>query len=189
MRRVALRAALMRPYRRARFHAFGANSVLHKPDWLYGTHRIAIGANVIILGHIWLSAERGTWDRPTPAITIGDGTAIRPYCTITAAESIVIEENVVLSAFTSVIDSDHTFGDNSESVLWNPVESAPVRIGRGTWVGERTTILRGAQIGRSCAIGANSVVRGAIPDYSVAVGVPAKVVGSTRERFGSGVSR
>lgn len=89
----------------------------------------------------------------------------------------------MLSAFTSVIDSDHTFGGPSESVVWNPLVTAPVRIGRGTWVGERTAILRGAQIGRSCAIGANSVVRGEIPDFSVAVGAPARVVGSTRERF------
>jgi acetyltransferase-like isoleucine patch superfamily enzyme len=40
-------------------------------------------------------------------------------------------------------------------------------------------VLRGADIGRRCIIGANSVVRGHIPDNSIAVGAPARVVGST----------
>ena len=44
-------------------------------------------------------------------------------------------------------------------------------------------MLRGADIGRCCIIGANSVVRGEIPDYSIAVGAPARVVGSTRDQF------
>ena len=38
-------------------------------------------------------------------------------------------------------------------------------------------MLRGADIGRCCIIGANSVVKGTIPDYSIAVGAPARVVG------------
>jgi acetyltransferase-like isoleucine patch superfamily enzyme len=38
-------------------------------------------------------------------------------------------------------------------------------------------VLKGAQIGECCVIGANSVVRGEIPPFSVAVGAPARVVG------------
>jgi acetyltransferase-like isoleucine patch superfamily enzyme len=67
--------------------------------------------------------------------------------------------------------------------MHNPLVSTPVRIGEGTWIGERVAVLRGADIGRCCMIGANSVVRGEIPDYSIAVGAPARVVGSTRDQF------
>ena len=49
-------------------------------------------------------------------------------------------------------------------------------------VGERTAVLRGSTIGRFCIIGANSVIRGEIPDFSVAVGAPAHVVGSTEDQ-------
>ena len=56
---------------------------------------------------------------------------------------------------------------------------APVRIGRGSWIGDHATVLRGSTIGEFCMIGANSVVRGDIPDRSVAVGSPARVVGRT----------
>ena len=183
MWRVAMRANLMRPYWRWRFHSFGAESVLHRPDWVYGAGKIAIGRRVLILAHIWLSAERQTWDRPGPALRIGDGAAVRPYCTISCAESVEIEDNVVLSAFSTVVDSDHSWeGGTSENIVWNPLQTAPIRIGRGTWIGERVAVLRGSNIGRFCVVGTNSVVRGEIPDFSVAAGVPATVVGSTRER-------
>jgi acetyltransferase-like isoleucine patch superfamily enzyme len=181
MTRVAFEARLKGPWRRRRFRAFGEGSILHRPDWVYGPHAIEIGAGVIILPHLWLSAERQTWDADGPAIEIGDGVGIRPYCTVSATQSVVIEENVVISAFTTVIDSNHTFDGPSENVLWNPLASAPVRIGRGTWVGERVAVLAGARIGRFCVIGANSVVNGEIPDHSVAVGSPARVVGSTAD--------
>jgi acetyltransferase-like isoleucine patch superfamily enzyme len=181
MRRVRLEARLMRPLRRRRFRAFGSKSIVHRPDWVYGPQMIEIGAGVIVLGHIWLSAELPTWEHGEATIKIGDGVCIRPYCTLSAADSIEIEDNVVLSAFTTVVDSNHTFDGESENVLWNPITSAPIRIGRGTWVGERVGVLAGARIGRFCLVGANSVVNGEIPDYSIAVGSPARVVGSTRD--------
>jgi acetyltransferase-like isoleucine patch superfamily enzyme len=51
-----------------------------------------------------------------------------------------------------------------------------VRIGDGSWLGFGSVVLPGADIGRHVVIGANSVVTGTIPDYSVAVGAPAKVI-------------
>jgi acetyltransferase-like isoleucine patch superfamily enzyme len=53
-------------------------------------------------------------------------------------------------------------------------------VGEGTWVGTHATIL--ADIGRYCVIGAGAVVTKPIPDFSVAVGTPARVVGSTADR-------
>jgi lipopolysaccharide O-acetyltransferase len=182
MKRVALRGRVTRPYWRHRFAAFGADSILHRPDWVFGPQLIEIGDRTIILGHLWLSVERVAWSAASPVISIGDGVGIRPYCTISAAESVVIGDDVVISAFTSIIDSDHTYDAGYSSVLWNPLQTAPITIGKGTWIGERCSILRGSRVGRYCWIGANSVVKGEIPDYSVAVGAPARVVGSNKER-------
>lgn len=171
----------MAPYRRLRFGAFGKGSIVHRPEWIYGPRKIEIGRGVVILSHAWLAVERTAWDRPGPTLRIGDDVWIRPFCTISAAESVVVEDHVVISAFTTVLDSDHTVTAESPNVLWNPLATTPVRIGSGTWIGERVAVLRGSNIGRGCIIGANSVVRGEIPDYSVAVGAPARVVGSTLE--------
>lgn len=182
MKRVVLRARLMRPYWRRRFRQFGDRSILHRPDWVYGPNQIEIGDDVVILKSIWLAVERAAWSRDAPVLRIGNGVAIRPYCTISAAESIHIEDNVVLSAFSTVIDSDHVHAETSPNVVWGgKLATSPIRIGRGTWIGERVAVLRGSDIGEFCTIGSNSVVRGSIPDYSIAVGTPARVVGSTRD--------
>jgi acetyltransferase-like isoleucine patch superfamily enzyme len=60
----------------------------------------------------------------------------------------------------------------------------PVVIGDGSWIGAGSVILPGARIGKHVAIGANSVVNGEIPDFSVAVGSPAKVVKQYSEHSG-----
>lgn len=167
----------MRPWRTRRFHEFGERSILHRPLWIYGPQQMAVGADSLILHGTWLSVETPAWELPAPTLRIGDRVGIRPYCSISASKSIVLEDDVILSAYSTVIDSDHTFRDGRPNVMHNPVVTAPVRIGRGTWIGERTSVLRGAQIGACCIIGANSVVKGPVPDYSIAVGAPARVVG------------
>jgi len=51
-----------------------------------------------------------------------------------------------------------------------------VTIGDDCWIGGQTVILPGVTIGKGCTIGAGSVVTRDIPDWSVAIGSPAKVV-------------
>jgi lipopolysaccharide O-acetyltransferase len=177
MRRVVLRSRITTPYWRRRFHSFGESSILHKPLWVYGPQQISLGSHSLLLHGTWLSVESTAWDTPAPALSIGDRVAIRPHCVISAAERVVIEDDVIIAAFSSVIDSDHTFAMGRPNVMHNPMQTSPIRIGRGTWIAERVAVLRGADIGRCCIIGANSVVKGTIPDYSIAVGAPARVVG------------
>lgn len=59
---------------------------------------------------------------------------------------------------------------------FEPILDQEVTIGPGCWIGARVTILGGVTIGTGCVIGAGSLVRTSLPDWSVAVGVPAKVV-------------
>jgi acetyltransferase-like isoleucine patch superfamily enzyme len=177
MERVALQGRLLHPYRRRQFHAFGPGSIVHRPMWIFGAHQIAIGSNSLVLHQVWMSVETPAWDRPGPVLRIGDRVGIRPYCALSVMESIVIEDDVIIGAYSSVIDSDHTFSAGHPNVMHNPSEATPISIGRGTWIAERVSVLRGAEIGECCIIGANSVVRGPIPPYSIAVGAPARVVG------------
>ncbi len=172
---------LMRPWWRRRFAEFGSRSILSRPDWVYQPHRIAIGQDVWIGPAAWFEVSATALDRPGPLIRIGDGVVLRHHVTVSAAESVVIEDDVLIAAWTSIYDADHTVGERGNPI-WHPQRTSPVRIGRGTWLGERVAVLRGADIGSHCVIGANSVVKGTIPDYSVAVGAPARVVGSTRDQ-------
>lgn len=181
LKRVVLRGKMLRPWRRRRFYAFGNASIIHKPIWIHAPHKIAIGKNVVMLHNVWLSVEAAALDRPAPVITIGNNVWVRPHCTIAAAESITIEDGVAIGAYSSIIDTDHTMTEGSMSIMQSPIVTAPVRIGAGTWIAERVAILRGADIGKGCIIGANSVVKGVIPDGSIAVGAPARVVGKVDE--------
>lgn len=54
--------------------------------------------------------------------------------------------------------------------------TAPISVGSDTWIGGNVTIIGGVKIGKNVIIGAGAVVTKDIPDNSIAVGVPAKVV-------------
>lgn len=54
-----------------------------------------------------------------------------------------------------------------------------IKVGDNTFIGSNSLILPGTRIGRNCVIGAGSVVRGVIPDDSVAIGNPAKIIFKT----------
>lgn len=190
---IKIRAQIIRPYRRLRFQSFGAGSIVHQPQWLGGAHRIAIGEEVAILGRCWLAAERQSWWQKGPALSIGDRVAIGAFCVITAAESVVLENDVSVASHSFITDVHHTLGSgeaverrarlteiNRNATANAPIETAPVRIGRGTWIGKGVTVLHGTDIGERCIIGAHSVVSGRIPAHSVVASSPARIVGSTR---------
>lgn len=66
-----------------------------------------------------------------------------------------------------------------ENPEWDLV--APIAIGDNVYIGIRAIILPGVTIGANSVIGAGAVVTRSIPENSVAVGVPAKVIKSTHE--------
>ena len=135
--RAALRGRLLHPYRQRRFGSFGHGSVLHKPTLLAGSHKIYIGEQTAILTGCWVSVARREWRKPNPTLVIGDRVTIQPLCTISAAESRVIEDDVTIGSFSLIIDSNHRLDGPNEQLGMNRPISAPVRIGRGTQIGER----------------------------------------------------
>lgn len=110
-------------------------------------------------------------------IVIGKNTRIHSRTRITAAGSVSIENNVLIAP--EVFITDHNHGMNpeiEEGYAKQDLVVKPVRIGDGTWIGQRACILPGVTIGKHCIIGAGSVCTHSIPDYSMAVGVPARVI-------------
>ena len=88
----------------------------------------------------------------------------------------MIEESVLTADRVYISDNIHGYEDVSIPIKNQPiVQKGTVTIGSGSWIGENVSIL-GASIGKHCVIGANSVVTRNIPDYSVAIGSPARVI-------------
>lgn len=88
---------------------------------------------------------------------------------------VTIGDNVIIGPDVQLITINHS--TNVEQRLGDVMYARPINIGDACWIGARVTILPGASIGQGCTIGAGAVVvSGHIPEYSVAVGVPARVV-------------
>ena len=103
------------------------------------------------------------------------------YCT---EASLTIGKKVVFGPRPTIITGDHRIdvvgryiGDNVEKL---PENDAPVVIEDDVWCGANVTILKGVTIGRGSVIAAGAVVTRSIPPYSIAGGVPAKIL---KQRF------
>ena len=115
-------------------------------------------------------------------IKIGANVQINDYVHIGAVESIIIEDNVLMAS--KIYISDHNHGgydiNHSSTPDSDPIKrlqvSKPVKIKKNVWIGESVCILPGVTIGKGSIIGALSVVTKDIPDYTIAVGSPAKPI-------------
>jgi len=90
-----------------------------------------------------------------------------------AGAAIVVEDEAQIGPYSVIVSSNHRM--DGGSFRHSSPEEAPIRIGRGAWLGAHVTVTAGAEIGAGCLIGANSVVLGRIPAHSLAAGCPATV--------------
>ena len=91
------------------------------------------------------------------------------------SDDVVIGDHCGLGNDTSYIS--HTdFARSPLKAELFPVRSAPIRIGRGSFIGSNTMVNSGVTIGQCSVIGANSVVLSDIPPYCFAAGSPARVI-------------
>ena len=156
------------------FAAFGRRSVLEPPLRLQGERRIAIGSGVFVGANSWLQTVAPGAEI---AIVIGDGTSIAGNCVISAARSVVLGRKVLVARGVYISDHSHAFDDPTLAVLDQGIDGVkPVEIGDGAWLGENVVIAPGVTIGKGAVVGANAVVLESVPDFTVAVGIPARVV-------------
>lgn len=161
-------------YRR-KFKKFGNKSYILYPLNLNGIKNISIGSGVHISYKTWLAAVPMSGQEKCELI-IGDGSCIGNFNHIYATKSIIIGKNVLTADKVYISDNLHSYEDISIPVIEQTVKQiGEVVIGDGAWIGENACII-GAKIGKNSVIGANSVVTKDIPDYCVAVGVPAKII-------------
>jgi acetyltransferase-like isoleucine patch superfamily enzyme len=162
-----------------RFGRFGDGSVVCFP-WvtIMNEQYIHIGAGTMIGPHVALSAGMlpGQHCITDPVVSIGDRCLIGRGSGIVGHLSITIGDDVWTGHHVYITDQNHGYDDPELPISRQVQPERPVSIGSGSWLGYGTVVLPGAQIGRNVVIGANSVVSGVIPDYSIAVGAPAKVI-------------
>ena len=159
---------------RSGFKRFGRKSTLSFPFRINGAEFISIGEKVHIYEGSWILALK--INKKDPIINIGSGTYIGRFSHIVGISKVEVCNNVLISDKVYISDNLHDYKDVNIPIKEQRIlQKSPVVIGENTWVGENVCII-GASVGKHCVIGANSVVTNNIPDYSIAVGTPAKVI-------------
>jgi acetyltransferase-like isoleucine patch superfamily enzyme len=115
---------------------------------------IEIGRYCAVVGTTFASNDR---------IVIGDRTLIA-YGVVIASSAFAVPPDA-----RGTIAADGARGSQRD-----------VRIGSDVWIGARAVVLGGSNVGHGAVIGAAAVVDGEVPDYAVAAGNPARIVGWAR---------
>lgn len=152
--------------------------IMWKPTTIFNEQYISIGDDVLIGPGVALSAGMvpGQECLVTPVVTIGDRCLIGRGSGIVGHFSISIGNDVWTGHHVYITDQNHGYEDITIPISKQSQPERGVVIGDGSWLGHGSVVLPGVTIGRHVVIGANSVVTKDIPDFSVAVGVPAKVI-------------
>ncbi|MBJ8343457.1 acyltransferase [Antrihabitans sp. YC2-6] len=122
------------------------------------------------------------------SLRIGDKTVFGKDNVVNCYLDIEFGESALIADWCYICDFDHKMDDITLPIKDQGIVKTPVRIGPDTWTATKVTILRGTRIGRGCVLGAHAVVRGEIPDYSIAVGSPARVVKNRKEAWEAGAA-
>jgi acetyltransferase-like isoleucine patch superfamily enzyme len=158
----------------SKFKYFGKNVALISPDSIQGEEYIKIDDNTLINSMAWLLALK-TRDE-APYVNIGKNVYIGRFFHLVSIREVIIQDNVLIADKVYISDNIHEYQDISLPIKDQPIKfKNKVVIGKNSWLGENVSII-GAQIGKHCIIGSNSVVNKNIPDYCMAVGSPAKII-------------
>lgn len=147
--------------------------------------KLALGKYGILGG---TTIDYQTYIRYPSKVSIGSATTINRGCKFYASYhfkdvSIRIGNHVAVGPEVSFFAAGHDY-----TGLSLPDTAGNIEVGDYVWIGGRSVVLGGVKIGEGAVIGAGSVVTRDIPPYTVAAGVPAKVI-KTRELKGSKESR
>lgn len=110
------------------------------------------------------------------SIRIGSNVFIGPYSVVYGNGGVDIGDDVLISMHCRILSSNHTIPIRDRCIRWEPDILRPTKIGRDVWLGAGVTVLGGVSIGDGCVVGAGAVVSRDIPPFSIARGIPARVV-------------
>ena len=178
---------------------FGQNVVLRHP------HKIRIGNDVHIDDNCLLDAKGADND----GITIGNGVFVGRNtivsckngdieiddranigfnCEIFSGGHVRLGKNTLVAAYTYLVGGDHLHDRTDAPVLDQARVAQGIDVDDNVWLGAHVVVADGARIGHDAIVGAGAVVRGEIPPFQIAAGVPAQIVRDRRPANGSASS-
>lgn len=130
----------------------------------------SIGKNFLCVGNLVIGGN----------VTIGNNASFNHNVFIVGGSDlgVTIGSNVLIGPNVVIRSSDHIFADSKIPIREQGHIHGTIIIEDDVWLGANVVVTKNVKIGRGSVIGAGSVVTKNIPEYSIAVGVPAKVVGT-----------
>ena len=161
---------------------FGPGLVLGPRCHLRGLKHITVGANFQAAEGLWLEAiSEYAGEIHAPQLIIGSDVAVSRWSHIAAVYRVEIGDGVLIGSRVIITDHNHGQYDGPGEPPQVPpiirsLSGKKVRIERNVWLGDGVVVAPGSEIGEGSVIGANSVVTGIIPPFTIAVGSPARPI-------------
>jgi serine acetyltransferase len=114
------------------------------------------------------------------SIRLGRRVFLGPYVVIYGHGGVEVGDQTLISMHCSILSSNHAVPPTDAIIRNQPDIKLPTSIGRDCWLGAGTRVMGGVTIGDGCVVGAGAVVTKDLPPYSIALGVPARVVGQRK---------
>ncbi|MBN3957721.1 acyltransferase [Nostoc sp. NMS8] len=143
-------------------------------------NRIHLGNRVAIERNVDIGSLEDT------CIQIDEDTFIAPNVSIEGPGNIKIGKHCLIAAHSGIYANNHNFADPIEPIKYQGVTRKGIVIEDDCWLGHGVTVLDGVTIGKGSVIGAGAVVNRDIPPFSVAVGIPARVI---KNRIGKDIAK
>ncbi|MBT3295124.1 MAG: acyltransferase [Verrucomicrobia bacterium] len=139
---------------------------------------ITLGEAVQVKHGVYLDTESTEgYIEAGPHVYLGTGCCLHGHAGLEIGEHTLLAQNITITPFS------HKFEDPDVPIIKQGGHTRKLTIGRDCYIGKRVCILYSADIGDGAVIGAGAVVVKPVPPFSVAVGVPARVI---RKRGGPG---
>lgn len=148
---------------------------VRKADYIHINGDIYLGENCKLL--CWdVYENNNNKQKLSPKLCIGNNLHATRGLVIQCAGDISIGNDVLIASDVFIVDFNHGINPMMDSYLDNQLDVSQVKIEDGVWIGNSVIILPGVTIGKKAIIGAGAVVTKSIPEYSIAVGNPARVI-------------
>jgi acetyltransferase-like isoleucine patch superfamily enzyme len=114
------------------------------------------------------------------SIRCGENVHFGPYSVVYGHGGVEIGAHTLIAMHCCIVAANHTVPPPGELIRFKPDVPLPIKIGCDAWLGAGVKVLGGVTIGDGCIVGAGAVVTGDLPPYSIAIGMPARVVGQRK---------
>ena len=168
--------------RNRRFIHLGKGVTLGKNVVIDGlSHEGVVIGDGVNIGPYTVIEASGIITNMGKGIRIGERSGIGGFSFIGGAGGVVIGKDVIMGQWVSFHPENHIFDNTDIPIRLQGVTRQGIIIEDDCWIGAKVTFLDGAHVGKGCVIAAGAVVRGTIAPYSIAAGVPAKVIKSRKK--------